>query len=93
MPVRSAKSSRMNRKPGKGANCARRASLEAHFVVVIEVVDTDHLMAVSAEPLHQMKADKTSGACDQILHGNTFNSLGISPIRGCRQGLNSVFSI
>jgi hypothetical protein len=42
--------------------------LQAHLVVVVEVVDADHLVAVGAQPPRQVKADETGGAGDEVLH-------------------------
>ena len=42
--------------------------LQADLVVVVEVVQANHLMAVAAEPLRHMEADEAGGAGDQIFH-------------------------
>ncbi|MNY58040.1 hypothetical protein D3C86_1943310 [compost metagenome] len=42
--------------------------LERHAVVVVEVVDADHLVPFSAQPPGGVEADEAGGAGDQELH-------------------------
>jgi hypothetical protein len=39
--------------------------LEARVVVIIQVVDADHLMALCQQSCAAMHADKSSGACNE----------------------------
>ncbi|MNH27213.1 hypothetical protein D3C79_873160 [compost metagenome] len=55
-------------KAGQGAEAREARLLQAHLVVVIQVVDADHLMALGTEPLRQVKADEAGGAGDQVFH-------------------------
>ncbi|MNE21338.1 hypothetical protein D3C80_1144930 [compost metagenome] len=55
-------------KAGQGAEPREARLLQAHLVVVVEIVDADHLMTVVAEPLRHMEADESGGTGDQIFH-------------------------
>ncbi|MCY1293874.1 hypothetical protein D9M70_431470 [compost metagenome] len=45
--------------------------LERHAVVVVEVVDADHLVAFRAQAQGRVEADETGGAGDQHFHGHS----------------------
>src|SRR5690625_127001 len=59
--------------------CLTQSSeLQVDIVVVIEIVQSHHLMAIRQQPLHQMKPDKSRSAGDQYLpfaHSRLFDSL------------------
>ncbi|MNN59508.1 hypothetical protein D3C81_1746270 [compost metagenome] len=55
-------------KSGQWQQQCQPCLLQADLVVVVEVVEADHLMAVATEPLRHMEADEAGGAGDQILH-------------------------
>ena len=55
-------------KAGQGAEPCEACLLQAHLVVVVEIVDADHLMTVVAVPLPHMEADESGGTGDQIFH-------------------------
>ncbi len=56
-------------KMGEGGQHRQASLLEAHLVVVVEVVEPHHLMTRLAQPSGHVKTDKAGGAGDQILHG------------------------
>ncbi|MCY1441976.1 hypothetical protein D9M71_583170 [compost metagenome] len=49
--------------------------LERHAVVVVEVVDADHLVPFGAKPAGGVETDETGGAGDQELHALTSPSV------------------
>jgi len=55
-------------KPGQRQEPGQARLLQAHLVVVVEIVETDHLVALLDEPLRQVKPDEAGGAGDEILH-------------------------
>ncbi len=48
--------------------------LQRRVVVVVEVVETDHLVAAIEEPAGDVKADEAGRAGDEDLHGHSLAS-------------------
>ncbi|MCY1441872.1 hypothetical protein D9M71_582110 [compost metagenome] len=56
---------------GAGRQPIEPRLLERHAVVVVEVVDADHLMAFRAQAQGGVEADEAGGAGDQHFHGHS----------------------
>jgi hypothetical protein len=68
MPARSATSSFTKRKPAGGCSRASRSSFSADVVVVVEVVEADHLVAARQQAQAVVHADEPGTTSNQDFH-------------------------
>ena len=68
MPARSARSSFTNVKFALLLQDRETRELQAHVVVVVEVVEADDLVAAREQLLRGVEADEAGGAGDEDLH-------------------------
>ncbi len=53
---------------GVGRKTLQTVPFKLDFVIVVEIIDADNLVAPVQEAVRQRRADKTGGAGDQYLH-------------------------